>query len=874
MKLQLMSSLLFFSTALEGFAGSADFVHPIPADKNLSPAWIAALTAPGEAEVLRGSELDYIGMPVGGLCAGLVYLGGDGQLWLWDIFNDARREGIDGKTAPHEGKDIIPRDGSAYVGPRTQSSPLQQGFALSWKNADGETHTRTLNRAGGWADLSFTGSYPLGHVSYRDPAVPVTVDLVAYSPFIPLNIDDSSLPATVLRYTLTNPGTTPVTVTLSGWLENVIGTQTCPPAEIRRSNQVKGATLIATVDKARPDWTPPTHFRRLRDIGTMALTFLDSDTIASAEATAPAPVMTTADRPLGGVRTEKTIPAGGTLTVTAVIAWHFPNAAPASFAGYGVREYSTRFADAAAVVNYVSKNFARLEAETMRWSRTWNDSTLPRWALDRTFLNTSILATTTAYRFEGGRFWGWEGIGACEGTCTHVWGYGQAMGRLFPALERDLRTRTDFGSAFIEKTGVIHFRGDHGFGLAIDGQAMSILRAWREHTMTTDDAFLRPLWPKVKLAMERLISQDRGDGLLEGSQHNTLDSDWHGQNAWLCGLYHAALRACEAMAADLGDPAFAERCRAIRLKGERSMVEKLYNGEYFINLVDPKFPNSVNSGSGCHIDQVLGQSWAFQAGLGRILPAAETRSALQSLWRYNFAPDAGPWRELNKPGRWYGLPGDAGLIMTTFPRPDWNYLKAAGNNPETMWAAKYYNEYMTGFEWQVAGHMIHEGMVTEGLAIARAIHDRYAPAKRNPYNEIECSDHYARAMASYGVFTALCGYRYHGPSGLLAFAPKLSPDHFKAAFTSAEGWGSYAQQRSADGFTATLDLAYGKLTLKTLGVQTSDGFTPTQASGRIAGREITGTIERVDGETLIHWTQPVVLAAGESLVVTLHQGQP
>ncbi len=81
------------------------------------------------------------------------------------------------------------------------------------------------------------------------------------------------------------------------------------------------------------------------------------------------------------------------------------------------------------------------------------------------------------------------------------------------------------------------------------------------------------------------------------------------------------------------------------------MVEKLYNGEYFINLVDPKFPHSVNSGTGCHIDQVLGQSWAFQAGLGRILPAAETRRALQSLWRYNFAPDAGPWRELNKPGR-------------------------------------------------------------------------------------------------------------------------------------------------------------------------------------------------------------------------------
>jgi hypothetical protein len=658
-------------------------------------------------------------------------------------------------------------------------------------------------------------------------------------------------------------------VTLSGWLENVIGTQTCPPAEVRRINKVNGATLLASAAPARGTWTPPAPFRSLRDIGTMALTLLDPDATASAaNTTAPAPVKAVAGRPLGGVRTEKTIPPGGTLTVTALVAWHFPNAAPGSSSDKTGREYATRFADAGAVADYVAKNFTRLDTETMRWSHTWNDSTLPQWALDRTFLNTSILATTTAYRFGDGRFWAWEGIGACEGTCTHVWGYGQAMGRLFPALERDLRTRTDFGLALNDQTGDIRFRGEHGGG-AIDGQAMCILRTWREHTMTTDDTFLRPLWPKVKLAMEYLITKDRGDGLLDGAQHNTLDTDWHGQVAWLSGLYHAALRASEAMATDLGDTAFAERCRALRLKGEHSMVSQLYNGEYFINRLDPKFPKDINSGTGCHIDQVFGQSWAFQAGLGRILPEAETRSALKSLWRYNFCPDAGPWRALNKPGRWYGMAGDAGLLLTTFPRPDWDYLKATGNDPKKMWAAMYFNEYMTGFEWQVAGHMINEGMVTEGLAIARAIHDRYAPAKRNPYNEIECSDHYARAMASYGVFTALCGYRYHGPSGLLAFAPKLSPDHFKAAFTSAEGWGSYAQERSANSFTATLDLAYGKLSLKTLGVQVADGFTPTTVSGRIGSRVITGKIECGAGETLIRWTEPVVLTADESLVVTL-----
>jgi len=89
-------------------------------------------------------------------------------------------------------------------------------------------------------------------------------------------------------------------------------------------------------------------------------------------------------------------------------------------------------------------------------------------------------------------------------------------------------------------------------------------------------------------------------------------------------------------------------------------VAELFDGEYFINAVEPQHAEAINSGTGCHIDQVFGQSWAFQAGLGRILPEKETVSALRSLWRYNFTPDVGPYREAYKPGRWYAMPGRAG----------------------------------------------------------------------------------------------------------------------------------------------------------------------------------------------------------------------
>jgi non-lysosomal glucosylceramidase len=95
-----------------------------------------------------------------------------------------------------------------------------------------------------------------------------------------------------------------------------------------------------------------------------------------------------------------------------------------------------------------------------------------------------------------------------------------------------------------------------------------------------------------------------------------------------------------------------------------------------------------------------------------------------------------------------------------------------------------------------------------------AIHDRYAPEKRNPYNEIECSDHYARANASYSVFLAACGFEYDGPAGMIGFAPKIGPEDFRTPFTTADGWGTFTQKQTEGGkWSASLTLKYGKLVL-------------------------------------------------------------
>lgn len=166
-----------------------------------------SLFARGAPEVLRGGELKYVGMPIGGIGACQLHLGGDGRLWHWDIFNKA-----------------LPRpnpDDAHYRSPLMPESPLEQGFAVRIK-ADGRALTRKL-RAGEWSDVTFRGEYPVGVVQFAHAAIPVRVTMQSFSPFIPLNTDDSSLPATIFEFTLTNHGEQDAEAELCGWLENAIG---------------------------------------------------------------------------------------------------------------------------------------------------------------------------------------------------------------------------------------------------------------------------------------------------------------------------------------------------------------------------------------------------------------------------------------------------------------------------------------------------------------------------------------------------------------------------------------------------------------------------------------------------------------------------
>lgn len=780
-------------------------------------------------------ELKYIGMPVGGICAGQVYLGGDGQLWNWDIFNIAVSE----PGGPGD---------RYYRNPLTQEELFANGFGIRVKQGE-KSYARRLNM-NGFSNVTFDGKYPIGEVNYSDKNVPIDVRLKAYSPFIPTNAEDSGLPVTVLEYTVTNTSDEDVSIELMGWLQNMSCYQTAKGASGNHVNSVVKGSNFIRVDLSSQNTNSNLH----PDWGGMSLTLIDG-------ATASAKCIKTKGIPLyestnlldeassnigepivGGVTGKAELAKGESRTFKFLISWYFPNIHLWD-KGHKVEDinnlryfYSSSFDNSGSVAKYVVDN-PELMSTTKEWVDTWYDSSLPRWFLDRTFLNVSTLATVATVRFNDltdskdneGRFYASEGVYLGEGTCTHVFHYEQALGRVFPSLARQLREQVDLGLSY-DDSGYVKYRGEFSHigqhdlrGHAIDGQAGTILRIYREHLMSDDNSLIKNNWTKIKSLMNYMIAQDKEltgktDGIIEGVQYNTLDRMWYGKIAWISGLYAASLKASAKMAMVAGDNRFARECDKIAKQAYKNIGEELFNGEYFYQIVDPNNLETPNTNVGCHADQLLGQYWASQLDLGYIVDPAKVKTALNSIMKYNFVTNYGDYLKTAKIPirRWYADDDEAGLIMCTFPRGGEDIAPGKDKSEHEKLIVGYFSEIWTGQEHAVSALLMNEKLVDQAMLLESTICDRYAPHKRNPYNEIEYGNHYTRAMSGYAPFIAASGYHYDGPNGIMKFSPNVNPNDFKSAFISAKGWGSFLQELSEDENKYSLSLKHGELHLSEL----------------------------------------------------------
>ncbi len=582
---------------------------------------------------------------------------------------------------------------------------------------------------------------------------------------------------------------------------------------------------------------------------------------------APTPPGQTANTALAS---QVSVPAGQTVEVPFLLTWHFPNKYNGAGAWMGCH-YATVWPDCAGVLQDAARNSDHYRKLTEKFRRTFYDSTLPYWLLDCVSSQASIIRHIgVVFRIANGDVYGWEGSnGCCQPTCTHVWGYEQTLARLFPDLERDMR-RIDFQHQQRADGGVNnrtevpsppHPTGEQPFA---DGHASCILKAWREALNHPDEAWMREYWPAVKRGVEYLVGRDAARnggqprGILEDDQWNTYDEALHGVTTFISGYYLAALRAGEEWARRLGDTATASRFHGIFEAGQKKLVELCWNGEYFQQHLPDYLKRSGEVGPGCMSDQLIGQWWAHQLGLGYLLPKDLVRTALRSVFKYNWVPDLTNWKHMP---RAFAGARDKGLLICTWPK---------GGRPAGVML--YSDEVWTGIEYQVASHLIYEGMVEEGLAIIKGARDRYdgiprPPMGRNPWNEIECGGHYARAMSSWSLLTALTGCEYDAPAGLLAFAPKhFVADQCQAFFCVADSWGVFHHQQNP--LAVEIRVEHGRLAISqlALGMPLKPGSVTVTVSN--AQNPVKITVEPNGTGCKIQFEVPVVLHQGEKMAVT------
>ena len=163
-------------------------------------------------------------------------------------------------------------------------------------------------------------------------------------------------------------------------------------------------------------------------------------------------------------------------------------------------------------------------------------------------------------------------------------------------------------------------------------------------------------------------------------------------------------------------------------------------------------------------------------GVGSFLENDVVRSTLCSIYRYNFRRDLSKHANPQRPT--YALGNEGGLLLCTWPK---------GGAPSLPFI--YSNEVWTGIEYQVASHLIIEGMVDEGLEIVRTCRRRYDGRVRNPFNEYECGHWYGRALSSYALIYGLTGVRYDAVDKKLYITPRIKGD-FRSFISTATGYGT------------------------------------------------------------------------------------
>ena len=788
----------------------------------------AALT--GRVPVFTPSH-QAVRFPLSGIAAGGVAVTARGNLTDWELFNRPEK----GLDLPYTGLWVrVAEPGGRVVFQRLMEGPLQRPY--------GGSHGIVSERLGGiprFPASALACGMPQCWLTLEDPDVPLRCGVDFASPFVPGDLASSAVPLLEAVSWLRNDGEQELEVSLVLTLCNPVGylqvdnfgalqQAGTPRNTLVEPGSAQRAPTILMDNPGLPPQHPTTGTVALRGFdltgdqvaasASWQPQFLDggwfdgiqefwSDLYADG-ALEPAPTSAAHGNDIYGQHARpaalcfrRRIAPGASFAVRWTIAWYLPfrtsgwgnQTVAAPSAALERVGYAARWTDALHVLRWYEGNRKRIAAAARDFQHALFGSTLPP-ALSRRLAASLVpLRSSTVFASASGRYYGWEGTfdrgGSCPGTCSHVWNYAQSAAYLFPEIERDMRLMQ-----FVTDTdehGFQPFRTRGEWQLpwiddkwrdkpaAVDGVLGSVIRALREWRLSGDREFLARVLPGVERVIDfarRTWDRD-DDRLLEGEQHTTYDIELTGVNPISGLLFVTALRSyAQLLEADQPE---ATRATSDDLRREADislarLVERAGRNGYFIQAIDDIDERKYQWGHGVLSDQLLGEFLALQAGL----PPALAPERLQTCLRAILATNWGEVRE-GHVQRTFAVPGERGLRLCGWLKPQ----------DRPRFPFPYSDEVWTGVEYTVAALCIAAGMVDEGLRVVAATDTRHDGVARDPYNEVECGNHYARSMAAWGVLNALLGIQVRLDSGEIHFAPVPLADRSRLPFVAGAVWG-------------------------------------------------------------------------------------
>ena len=778
---------------------------------------------------------------LGGIGTGTISIDTRGRLHDFEIYNRPNK----GFTPPYTffalNTAAVDADGKR-IADTNRTQIMEAEFQPPYEHSHGY-NAWEFRGAPRFRHSEFSVRYPFAKMELFDDSLPLQVQLEAFTPFIPTDAHRSGMPLAVFNWSVTNTGSETREVSVAASMTNschhlfddLFGKSIFGPSSnhlfesdrMLAVHMTRDGSTAADLDHmelglvldrsrqqaalsesfARVYWSEGQWWDGMQDFWND----FSEDGKLDAEGSVPQDEFSihTSPNKVSSVGERFTLAAGETAEWRFVISWYKPNRIHSWNQLMSAEEVAARPPERRSIRNYYAKwgnpmesaaymleHYDELEGLSRSFADAFYGSTIPEPVIDAVMSTVTVIRSNTCFRVEDGRFFGFEGCfnkaGCCDGNCSHVWNYAQSLAYLFPELERSVR-RAELLEEMDEDGGMKfrayrYLEGD-SFGLvpATDGQLGTIVRVYREWQLSGDEAFLRELWPAVKrsLSYAAKVWDSDGDGMLDSQQHNTYDIDFHGPNTMTNTIYYAALEAAARMADYLGD-AIAGDYRDLAARGSAVTDTACFNGEYYEQILDDVDRYKYQYGKGVLSDQLLGQTWASLFDLGYVLPEAHVKSAVKSIYDHNFIDGSG-MRQLTNLQRTYALNDEAGLALCTWPR---------GGRPRIPFV--YSDEVWSGIEYQVATLLVEEGYIDEALDIVTAVRARHDGKRRSPWNEVECGHHYARSLASYGVYAALAGYRPKLAEGTISFDPKINADDFSCFFACEKGWGIYWQKRDIE----------------------------------------------------------------------------